>query len=770
MKRKFGLIVLLIFLFCGWAASLSAAELYVGMKSCNITPSGKMLLAGQFSRRMGSVGENPITANVLALESRTGNRQEDCAVLVSIDIVSLRADFLLPLRNEIKKLLPDFDLNKLIVSATHTHTSAVISDSQWEIPQEVIKPSDWVKFAIDRIAKTVKEAWQSREKAKYSYGLGFAVVGYNRRAVYSDGSAVMYGRTNQPNFRAVEGMEDHDVNTMFFWNQKDKLIGMVVNVSCPSQEVEHLSEISSDYWGPTRKLLKEKYGKDITVLGLCGAAGDLSPHLRYMQAAQVRMDRFRKNDRINEIARRIVQGVSETYDVVVNDKQSDPVVRHLSQIIELPQRIPTLEEYKNSKAEVERLKDKKNDGRLAWNKRIITRYEDLKKNPHPTHLTNVNVLRIGDAVLCTNQYELYTDFGIQIKARSKAVQTFIVQLTNGSAQYIKEGVTDPKAQNWAYGSCGTYLPSKRAVQGGGYGAVIQSNVVGPEGGQVLVEKTLAMIDRAYSNRPAGRFALEKLDWKLAIAAYSFRNFTFFETLDAIADLDVDLVEGFNFQKISPDNPHVLDPAQMTDKEIDAVVTKLKSTKIKMIALYYHNFPADESACRKIFERSKKLGVEYFVSEPSPERLPLLDKLANEYKIKVGLHGHSKQDSPNTWHPELVRKQCEKYSPMIGAFSDTGHWIRSLLHPEEGAAVLKDRLIGTEIHDCVPFDKSAHDVPLGTGTGQMKQFMANIAKYRKGPVLFSIEYNTNPENPSADLARCIKFIDETACEISTSAGR
>jgi hypothetical protein len=41
---------------------------------------------------------------------------------------------------------------------------------------------------------------------------------------------------------------------------------------------------------------------------------------------------------------------------------------------------------------------------------------------------------------------------------------------------------------------GTYLPTARAEAGGGYSAIVQSNSVGSEGGQVLVEKTLNMIN------------------------------------------------------------------------------------------------------------------------------------------------------------------------------------------------------------------------------------------------------------------------------------
>ncbi|MBL9151505.1 MAG: hypothetical protein JNK37_03430 [Verrucomicrobiales bacterium] len=81
----------------------------------------------------------------------------------------------------------------------------------------------------------------------------------------------------------------------------------------------------------------------------------------------------------------------------------------------------------------------------------------------------LHALRLGDVAIGTNDFELYTDFGIQMKARSPAIQTFVVQLAGP----------------------GTYLPTERAKAFGCYGAVIQSSQVGPEGGQVLVEETVA---------------------------------------------------------------------------------------------------------------------------------------------------------------------------------------------------------------------------------------------------------------------------------------
>jgi sugar phosphate isomerase/epimerase len=273
---------------------------------------------------------------------------------------------------------------------------------------------------------------------------------------------------------------------------------------------------------------------------------------------------------------------------------------------------------------------------------------------------------------------------------------------------------------------------------------------------------------AFQARKSAREAEKKLDWQIAVAAYTFREFTFFETVDKIAQLGVDRVEGFNFQKISKDIPGVLDPLKMSDEDMKKVRDKLQASGVALVALYYGAFPADEAVCRKIFERSKELGVKYFVSEPKPELLPMLDKLAQEYGMIVGLHGHDKKSSPNTWHPGLVVKHCEALSPAVGAFSDTGHWIRSELVPAEGAEILKDRIVGFEIHDLHAFDPTGHDVPHGTGVGKIDTLLETLAKVKKGPVLLSIEYGSNPEDPSGGVKQSLEFLDTQAIRLAKPA--
>ena len=496
MKRYVGGMAVLFLLLA--AVTAYGADLYVGAVSVDISPEQSAVLAGQFHPRPSKGVQYPVMLQILALECREGEKSLDTALFVSMDTVVMRGSALLDFRKTVGEALPEFDLEKVLFSATHTHSAPTLDNHAYPRVEGTILPSDYVRFVCGRLGPAVQEAWNSRQKASYSYGLGHGVAAYNRRAVYADGHAVMYGNTDDPAFRAIEGMEDHDIGSIFFWDASDRLLAMIVNVACPSQEVEGDLLVSSDYWGPVRNRLHAIYGDNVVVVGLCGEAGDMSPHIRYRSAADERMRKLRNLSRLEEIARRVTRGVEEVYDVVQNDKKSDVILAHRYATLELPMRRVTDEEYEHCSAEWESRKGNPNDGQAAWNARIIRRYEAQKKNPNPTFKTPINVLRLGDCALCFNQFELYTDFGIQIKARSKAVQTFVVQLTNGAKEPMPEAEAGSDAYvDWLSMSGGTYLPSQRAVAGGGYGAVIQSNTVGPEGGEIIVEESLKRIDELW---------------------------------------------------------------------------------------------------------------------------------------------------------------------------------------------------------------------------------------------------------------------------------
>jgi hypothetical protein len=471
-----------------WAVSCfracAAAELFIGTAKTSITPDEPVALTGQVQARISRKVETPCMASVLAIEAREGEKTVDELILVSADLVMFRYDLQDQFREYLTKREVDFDVDKVVLTATHTHTAPAMLDDRYTLPDDCMKPSKYVEFLKQQLADAIDAAWESRRKGGVSWGFGHAVVAYNRRISYLDGSARMYGATDTDNFSHVEGFEDHGVHVLFAHDAQQPAIpiGVAIDVACPAQEVGSGKNLNADYWHYVRETLFEQFSAETAVLGLCGAGGDQSPRVLWRTAAEERMRRGRGLSRLQEIARRINRAVDDAWAVARDDVRFDVPFAHSVLNLDLTMRPVSEEDYEAAKREVARLREQKTRGLgLHWNQGIVTRYEmqQAGKNVHPTE---VHVIRIGDIAMCTNPYELFTDFGVRIQARSPAVQTFVVQL---AGQYGK-------------GVIGGYVPTKRAVEGGSYGATIKSNRIGHVGGQEIVDATVAELERLWA--------------------------------------------------------------------------------------------------------------------------------------------------------------------------------------------------------------------------------------------------------------------------------
>jgi len=457
-----------------------AADLHVGGATVSITPDRPVAIAGQMHTRVAKSVESPATATALALESRDGEKSLDLAILVSCDLVAIPDAVLEQTRRKLKDRLAGLDVGKVVLSATHTHTAPVMNEGDYEIPKDgVMQPSEYLEFLSSQVADAVVKAWESRKPGRAGWGLGHAVVAQNRRSVYADGAAVMYGPTEKPEFRNIEGPEDHGVEVLFLWDGAGNLIATAVNLACPSQEVEGLSVVNADFWHQIREGLKARHGGNLLVLGWTGAAGDQSPHLMYRKQAEERMRALRGLTRLDELARRVVAAWEEAYEGAQKEQHGDAALIHKSAKIELPERVVTEAEAAEARKKIETLaRDPNNRTLVKWHGTVVDRFERQKAGKFEPFGMELHVIRLGDVAIATNVFELFTDYGIQIKARSPALQTFVVQLAGP----------------------GSYLPTERAAKGGGYSAIPESNLVGPAGGQVLVEKTLEAIDALWPEK------------------------------------------------------------------------------------------------------------------------------------------------------------------------------------------------------------------------------------------------------------------------------
>jgi hypothetical protein len=474
--------IFIIILFL--TVSTDAQQLLAGTSSVNIVPKLPVALQGQMYLRIGDSVESPLLATALAITSK------DTAIFVSCDLTFITSELSRNVRKEIQKLLPEINPSKIIINATHTHTVPVYGtgESSYAIPDRLTRPKEYFNFLIDKISGVIKQAWENRQPVTVSWGLGHAVVANNRRGVYTDGRSVMYGNTNLPIFKNIEGMEDNDLNALFFQNKKGKLIAVCADVPCPAQEAEGHTAVNADYWHDTRLALKKRWGNDLAVISWIGAAGDMSPHFMYRGAAEKRMATLAGRTRMQEIAHRIDMALAETYHLVKKEQHNDVIFEHKIDSITLPGRTVNEKEYINAKKIADSLKIRieknpaekgKFQSEMNWYQDVVNRYDNQEGKPDPVIQTEIHAIRLGDIAIASNEFELFTDYGVRMQARSRALQTFVMQLAVG--YYL-------------------YLPTEIAVKGGGYSAIIQSCLTTPEGGTILTDKTVELINSMFPKK------------------------------------------------------------------------------------------------------------------------------------------------------------------------------------------------------------------------------------------------------------------------------
>lgn len=471
------------------ALPAKAAELLIGAATADITPDRPVPLTGGSSVRIGRQILSRCTANVLALESRDGQRVVDQAILVSCDLCVIRPGIQEGFRKCLAGRLPGFDLGKLFLAATHTHAAPVLLQDRYDERDygDAMQPKEYVPWLYEQMAQAVVRAWESRAKGAVAWGLGHAVAGHNRRTVYSDGTAKMYGNVNDPQFRQIEGYEDHAVHILCFYDSQKRLKAAALSLATTAQ-CEHGSKVSADFWHDVRRLIHERHGEGVCVLGFCAPAGDQTPRPQVYRKCEQRMGELRGLTYSQEIGRRIANTFDDVASVIAQDIRADAPLVHRVEEIDLPARIVTDAEYAVAKKVCEELDAKKTRAKTDhWTRNfygsVAERYLAQQKGDWKTYATELHVLRLGDVAIATNPFELFVDYGVQIQARSPAVQTFLIQLAATGRQH-------------AY-----YLPTPRAVAGGAlderpftnYSATIMNNSVGPDGGQVLVERTVDAI-------------------------------------------------------------------------------------------------------------------------------------------------------------------------------------------------------------------------------------------------------------------------------------
>ncbi len=491
-----------------------------GWSEKSITPDKKVSLAGQFAERISQYVEKPLTVTALVAEE-AGEQM----ILCSADLVAVGWNVVKEVRSRVAAANSEIDPRKIIIASVHTHTGPVIprtsrladtgvkvvSDREIlerELPEgrkyveavnistnpEIATKDEIFELVCSRTTAAILEAWENRAEGCFSNAFGRAAVGMCRRVSYSDGSSQMWGDTNTAVFEALEGGSDTGIELMYLFDNAGKITGIVANVACPAQCVQHRHFISPDYWGEVRVRLRKHFGEELFVLCLCSAAGDQCPVdlVRWVEPdSDLNDPNLTRTDPPKRKAdpsmfdlqgmrlagRRVANEIIAVYEDGLDVPQKGAHFTHIVEDMSLSLRRATLADGAAARQGIRDYLDhcegdvNYNDlANMQVNLGILSRL-DLQEQTDVLP-TEVHMIRLGTIAIATNPFELFLDYGNQIRARSAAEQTFLVQIANGH-----EG----------------YLPTKKAEQGGHYSAFISSGKVGHQGGEQLVRQTLTGI-------------------------------------------------------------------------------------------------------------------------------------------------------------------------------------------------------------------------------------------------------------------------------------
>lgn len=237
---------------------------------------------------------------------------------------------------------------------------------------------------------------------------------------------------------------------------------------------------------------------------------------------------------------------------------------------------------------------------------------------------------------------------------------------------------------------------------------------------------------------------------MGIQTYTLRHYKVDEALGHVQSLGLHHVEFFD--------AHF--PIASSPDAIDAMKKKLRTMELAISAHGVNHFSKDHERNRKIFEFANRSGIRNISADPDPDSFDSLEKLVEEFGIRIGIHNHG----PGHRYDKLadVEKAVKGKHKWIGSCADLGHFIRSAEDPVKVIKALGDRLFGIHLKDFAEQKKDAKGCLLGKGHLDVAGvFKALREVHFPADGGLSLEYEESENDPIADVKACLATTAEGA---------
>lgn len=439
-----------------------------GAATSNITPPLGLEIVGNFAPRpIAKHVHDELHVRCLVLDD--GNTK---LVLAVADIISLGRD----IWDEAKQRLEadtGIPASQMMFSGTHTHSSvAAVNNNEASL--------NYRSFLISRIVDGVKRALNNLEPARIAWGTGrLPQHVFNRRYLLAEGftnpnpfggqdRAVMNpGGELRSRLTGPAGPTNPEVYCLSVQAADGRQIALLANYWLHYVGGVNREDLSADYFGEFCHRIEQALGAPCVGMLANGPCGDVNNNDYSGKTPAVPLKPYEK---IKLVAHDLAQEVLRVRQTLSH--QDWVPLKAAASELELALRRPTPEMIQWAEGVLSKPKGTVPVHRLEqpYAERVIA--ARLEKSD--TVQVVIQAFRIGELGIVSLPFEVFTETGLEIKARSPFKDIFTIELANGSHGY---------------------LPTPRHHDLGGYETWLGTNRVEREASEKVTARALEMLQQ-----------------------------------------------------------------------------------------------------------------------------------------------------------------------------------------------------------------------------------------------------------------------------------
>jgi len=246
------------------------------------------------------------------------------------------------------------------------------------------------------------------------------------------------------------------------------------------------------------------------------------------------------------------------------------------------------------------------------------------------------------------------------------------------------------------------------------------------------------------------------EFPVAVQCWTYRKYTFLETLDKVKALGIKYIQAYPEQLLGKDMPKLSFGPGMTEEQMKTVRDRVAAAGLEIVGYGVCDIGTTEASMRRVFDFARIMGIPTVVCEPEDDDYKLLEKLGEEYGVRVAVHNHP--EPAKYAYPALLVNDIQGRSGLIGACADPGHWMRCGLKPVECLRYLEGRILDVHIKDRSGFGNAdtVVDTAVGDGKAGLRDILAELTLQDYDGYL-TIEYENEAKvaNPEPDIRKTLE---------------